>query len=216
MWLLTGSQHACWETQQSACPHSSPPNYPAPVLLSQFSAPHICCVLATDSKLQHPGPLSNSIPISSHVPLLSLQHNYPAYLLCVCLSPSFSLILICFLPSVCHIRPGSSTPSTLSDFSPLSVFLSLLLYFSSSVLLLCHATQRSLPYTSPPLPLYFFTSRSLLSRLHRFLSHFFLSLFLILLPILLSRPILPSPSLVPPLLSLSGNRCCLSDLIITG
>lgn len=91
MWLLTGSQQACWEPQQSACPPYSPPNHPAPLLCSQSSAPHICCVLATDSKLQHPGPLSDSIPISSHVPPPSLQHHYPAHLLCVCLSPSFFL-----------------------------------------------------------------------------------------------------------------------------
>lgn len=196
-------------------PSLQPPHQPAPLLLTQSLAPHICCVLATDSKLQHPGPLSDSIPISSHVPPLSLQHHYPAHLLCVCLSPSFSLILICFPPSVCHIHPGCSTPSTLSDFSPLSVFLSLLLYFSSFVLLLCHATQRSLPYTFPPLPLYFLTSRSLLSRLHRFLSCYSLLLSLVLLPIPLSSPLLPSP-LCPTPLSLSGNRCCLSDLIITG
>lgn len=89
--------------------------------------PHICCVLATGSKLPHPGPLSDSIPVSSCFPsLLLLQDYYPAHLLCVCLSSLFSLSLICFPSSVCHTRPGSSTPSTLSDFPPLSVFFSLL------------------------------------------------------------------------------------------
>lgn len=118
---------------------------------------------------------------------------------CVCLSPSFSLILICFPPSVCHIRPGISTSSTLSNFSPLSVFLSLLLYFSSAVLLLCHATQLSLPCTSPPLPLYFLTSKSLLSRLHRFLHCFSFSL---------SLPPSPSLPLFAPPLFLEADVVC--------
>lgn len=72
-----------------------------------------------------------------------------------CLPPAslwvlgFLSVLICFPVSVYHSRPGSWTPSTLSDFSPLSVFLPLLLYFSSTVPPLCHATKRSLPHTHP-------------------------------------------------------------------
>lgn len=48
-----------------------PPTTRFPFSFHSPRLPHICCVLGTDSKLQHPGPLSDSIPISSHVHLLS-------------------------------------------------------------------------------------------------------------------------------------------------
>lgn len=129
MWLLTGSQQACWELQQSVCPPCSTPtpSLDSP-LLSQSSAPHICCVLATDSKLQPPGPLPDSIPISSRVPLLppSPQRaiNSPSLHTSVCLPPFLSLFLSLRL---------SYSPWLFNSFNPCQtsllfpVFLSLLL-----------------------------------------------------------------------------------------
>ena len=128
-----------------------PPINPAPLLLSQSWAPHICCVLAMDSKLQHPGPLSNSILIPSfHVPRSSPSlpaaplSSSPSLRLSVSLLP---LVLIRSPPSsVCHIRPGSSTPSTLSDFSPLSVF-----SLTSVILLILRSSIVSRYTAFPPL-----------------------------------------------------------------
>lgn len=146
MWLLTGSQQACWELQQSVCPPGSTPtpSLDSP-LLSQSSAPHICCVLATDSKLQPPGPLPDSIPISSRVPLLppSPQRaiNSPSLPTSVCLPPFLSF----FSPCVCHIRLGSSTPSTPVRLH--SSFLSFFHFCYSFVFFHCVTLQHT-----PPLP----------------------------------------------------------------
>ena len=176
--------------------------------------PHICCVLATDSKLQHPGPLSDSIPISSHVPplpsfstIIQLTFSASVYL------PHFLSVWSGFLPlSVIFVlAPWLPQPCQIS-FPCLSFshFCYTLILHSSIV---SRYTAFPPSYTSPPLPIYFLASRSLLSRLHRFLSRFsllssFLSLSL--------KPLLHSTSFTLLLLSLSGNRCCLSDLIITG
>lgn len=146
---------ACMLRTPTVCvPSLQPPHHPAPLLLSQSSAPHICCVLATDSKLQHPGPLSDSIPISSHVPLLSLQHHYPAHLL---LRLSISLLFLSFW----------------SVFLPLSVIFVL-------ALRLPQPCQISLPflsfshfsYTSHPPFFYCVTLHSASSLTHLFRSPF--------------------------------------------
>lgn len=71
----------CWqapsrpaESCNSLCALPAAPPHPIswfPLPLPPSSAPHICCVLATDSKLQPPGPLPDSLPTPSHVPLLT-------------------------------------------------------------------------------------------------------------------------------------------------
>lgn len=109
--------------------HLHTPSFASP-LFSQSSAPHICCVLATDSKLQPPGPQPDSIPISLHVPLLtsSPQPTINSPSLCPSLPPTFSLILICFsLPTSVIFVLALQLLQPLSDFTPFPVFLSLLL-----------------------------------------------------------------------------------------
>lgn len=147
--------------------------------------------------------------------LLFLQHHYPAHLLR--LYSSFSLGLICFPPSVCHIRPGSSTPSTLSDFSPLSVFLSLLLNFSSSDSSIVSRYKAFPPLAHIPSSLHLLSYKPVpaVCRLHGFLSSSFRSCplsYTSLSNLPFTLPLSPLLLLLP----LSGNRCCLSDLIITG
>lgn len=123
--------------------HPHTPSFDCP-LLSQSSAPHICCVLATDSKLQAPGPLPDSIPISSHVHADSLTPNPLTHLLCVRLSVShlFSHFHLFFSPRVCHIRLGSSTSSTPVRFHPLFC-----LSFTSLLVLCSSLVSR---YSTPP------------------------------------------------------------------
>lgn len=197
----------CWQapSRHAEIPNSlralpSPPHHPYPLLLSQSSAPHICCVLATDSKLKHPGPLSDSTPFSSHVPLLP-----PAAPLSTSPYPRLSISLL-FL-------------SFWSVFLLLSVIYLLALQ-------LPQPCQISLPflsfshfcYTSHPPFFYCVTLHSAPSRTLPFRSPFTFSKagpcclsftgFSASLSLPLSHP--------PPPPSLSGNRCCLSDLIITG
>lgn len=135
-------------------------------------------------------------------------HCLPCFSRCCWFSLSFDLF-----SSLCL----SFASGLLDSFNPVR-FRSPVCLSPTSVILLIHHSSivsryKAFPpsYTSPPLPIYFLTSRSLLSRLHRFLSRLSSSRTFSLSNISLTLP--PSALL---LLPLSGNRCCLSDLIITG
>lgn len=118
---------------------------PHPVL---SSAPHICCVLATDSKLQHPGPLSDSIPMFSHVPRSSLP---PAPLSS---SPSLRLSISPSLFS--HFDLFSSLCLSYSSWlfgslNPVRFLSPVCLSLTSVILLILHSSIVSRYTAFPPL-----------------------------------------------------------------
>lgn len=125
-------------------PSFQSPYHPAPLFLSQSSAPHICCVLATDSKLQHPGPLSNSILISSHAP--------PPYSTIIQLTFSASV----YLPPFSHFDLFSfhclSYSSWLLDsLNPVRFLSPVCLSLTSVILLILHSSIVSRYTAFPPL-----------------------------------------------------------------